>query len=64
MAAVYTILERFRLEHYYKGFLDIGVTDERDFVDSVADEDLDKMGKVGPQGRTANKGRRQAVWPC
>ncbi|KAK0153054.1 putative bifunctional E2/E3 enzyme R795 [Merluccius polli] len=44
MAAVYTILERFRLEHYYKGFLDIGVTDDRDFVDGVADEDLDKMG--------------------
>ncbi|CAL8323499.1 unnamed protein product [Arctogadus glacialis] len=44
MAAIYNLLERYRLENYYKGFLDIGVADERDFIDSVSDEDLDTMG--------------------
>ncbi|CAL8280710.1 unnamed protein product [Lota lota] len=55
MAAIYNLLERYRLEHNYKIFLDIGVTDERDFIDRGTDEDLEKWGQsplaaCGPGG--------------
>ena len=46
MAAIYNLLVGFRLQKYHKGFLDKGVTDERDFIDSVTDEDLQEMGKT------------------
>jgi len=46
MSVIYNLLERFRLEHYYAGCLAIGVTDERDLVDSVTAEDLDTMGRT------------------
>ncbi|XP_030218753.1 uncharacterized protein LOC115548347 isoform X1 [Gadus morhua] len=44
MEAIYHLLESYRLEKYYKVFLDKGVADERDFIDSVTDEDLQEMG--------------------
>ncbi|KAG7259237.1 hypothetical protein CRUP_016035, partial [Coryphaenoides rupestris] len=44
MSVIYNLLEQFRLEHYYKGCLAMGVTDERDLVDSVTAENLDTMG--------------------
>ncbi|CAL8331903.1 unnamed protein product [Lota lota] len=44
MDAIYNLLDKFRLQPYYKRFLDFGVTDERDFTDSVTEEDLDKIG--------------------
>ncbi|CAL8323487.1 unnamed protein product [Arctogadus glacialis] len=44
MAAIYNLLEGFRLQNYHKVFLDKGVKDERDFIDSVTDEDLQEMG--------------------
>ena len=46
MEAIYHLLESYRLEKYYKVFLDKGVADERDFIDSVTDEDLQEMGKT------------------
>jgi len=46
MVAIYHLLEEFRLEAYYKKFLDMGVTDERDFLDSVTDKDLDTLGET------------------
>ena len=64
MAAIYNVLERHRLENYYKGFLDIGVADERDFIDSVTDEDLDKMGKtrrLNPNVKHCGQVNNQAV---
>ncbi|XP_056442132.1 uncharacterized protein LOC130379376 [Gadus chalcogrammus] len=44
MTAIYNLLDKFRLQSYYKGFCDIGVNDERDFVDSVTEEDLEQIG--------------------
>ncbi|CAL8273141.1 unnamed protein product [Gadus morhua 'NCC'] len=44
MNAIYNLLDKFRLESYYKGFCDIGVKDERDFIDSVTEEDLEQIG--------------------
>ena len=46
MGAIYNLLDKFRLQSYYKRFLDIGVTDERDFIDSLTEEDLDQLGKT------------------
>ena len=46
MTAIYNLLDKFRLESYYKGFCDIGVKDERDFIDSVTVEDLEQIGKT------------------
>ena len=48
MGAIYNLLDQFRLTDYYKKFIDIGVTDERDFIDSLTEEDLDKLGKTRP----------------
>ncbi|KAM3604716.1 uncharacterized protein V6R79_015353 [Siganus canaliculatus] len=44
MDAVFNLLEQFRLESYYNQFLQLGVKDERDFLDGVTDEDLNNMG--------------------
>ncbi|XP_037644285.1 uncharacterized protein LOC119499124 isoform X1 [Sebastes umbrosus] len=44
MDAMFNILEQFRLESLYNQFVQLGVEDERDFVDSVTDEDLKNMG--------------------
>lgn len=45
MDAIYNLLARNRLEGYYKKFLDLGVKDERDFIDSVTEENLTQLGK-------------------
>ena len=45
MANIYTLLEKHRLERFYKKFLDLGVKDERDFLDGISDEDLNNIGK-------------------
>ncbi|XP_013884435.1 uncharacterized protein LOC106532823 [Austrofundulus limnaeus] len=44
MGAIFNMLEQFRLESYYNQFLQMGVKDERDFLDGVTDEDLHNMG--------------------
>ncbi|XP_073347040.1 uncharacterized protein [Pagrus major] len=44
MGALFNILEQFRLESYYNQFFQLGVKDERDFLDGVTDEDLNNIG--------------------
>ncbi|XP_071375493.1 uncharacterized protein [Centroberyx affinis] len=44
MGAIFNLLEQHRLESYYNQFLQLGVRDERDFIDGVTDEDLNNMG--------------------
>ena len=46
MDKIFNLLAQHRLEAYYNTFLTLGVQDERDFIDGVNGEDLDKMGKV------------------
>ncbi|KAK5600268.1 hypothetical protein CRENBAI_002626 [Crenichthys baileyi] len=44
MAAIFNLLQQHRLESYYNQFLQMGVKDEKDFLDGVTDEDLYSMG--------------------
>ncbi|XP_041804976.1 uncharacterized protein LOC121614939 [Chelmon rostratus] len=44
MGAIFNILEQFRLESYYNQFFQLGVKDERDFMDGITDEDLNAIG--------------------
>ncbi|XP_028986610.1 uncharacterized protein LOC114843928 [Betta splendens] len=44
MGEVLKLLERHRLDNYYDHFVQLGVKDERDFVDSVTEEDLNSLG--------------------
>lgn len=44
MEKIYSLLERHRLESYYAQFQQMGVKDERDFIDSITDEDLTSLG--------------------
>lgn len=44
------MLEQFELESYYNQFLQMGVRDEKDFLDIVTDEDLHNMGKSAEYG--------------
>ncbi|XP_023142303.2 uncharacterized protein LOC111579297 isoform X2 [Amphiprion ocellaris] len=44
MGAIFNLLEQFRLESYYSQFVQLGVKDERDFLDGVTDEDLNQLG--------------------
>ncbi|XP_041956466.1 uncharacterized protein LOC121715137 isoform X1 [Alosa sapidissima] len=44
MDKIYRLLEKHRLERLYKPFFDFGVRDERDFLDGIADEDLNSIG--------------------
>ncbi|XP_026156317.1 uncharacterized protein LOC113126493 [Mastacembelus armatus] len=44
MGAIYNLLEKHRLQSYYNKFLQLGVNDERDFIDSISDEDLNNLG--------------------
>lgn len=46
MGAIFNILEQFRLESYYNQFFQLGVKDERDFLDGVTDEDLNNIGEM------------------
>lgn len=46
MGVVFNILERFRLESYFNQFFQLGVKDERDFLDGVTDEDLNNLGEM------------------
>lgn len=46
MDTIFNLLKRYRLESYFKQFCQLGVKDERDFLDSVTDEDLNSLGKV------------------
>ncbi|KAK6300345.1 hypothetical protein J4Q44_G00284430, partial [Coregonus suidteri] len=43
MDKIFNLLAEHRLESYYNQFLTLGVQDERDFIDGVNGEDLDKM---------------------
>ncbi|XP_067467653.1 uncharacterized protein [Thunnus thynnus] len=44
MEAIFNLLEKHRLQSYYNKFLQLGVKDERDFIDGVTDEDLNNLG--------------------
>ncbi|XP_056247640.1 uncharacterized protein LOC130178985 isoform X2 [Seriola aureovittata] len=44
MGTIFNLLEQHRLESYYNQFLQLGVKDERDFLDGVTDEDLNNLG--------------------
>ncbi|GLD58020.1 uncharacterized protein AKAME5_001017800 [Lates japonicus] len=44
MSAIFNLLENHRLQSYYNQFRQLGVKDERDFIDSVTDEDLNTLG--------------------
>lgn len=47
MGAVFNLLEQHRLQEYYNKFVQLGVKDERDFLDGVTDEDLNNLaGRV------------------
>lgn len=46
MGAIFNILEQFRLESYYNQFFQLGVKDERDFMDGITDEDLNAIGEM------------------
>lgn len=46
MGAIFNLLEQHRLQSYYMKFLELGVEDERDFLDGVTEEDLNNIGKV------------------
>ncbi|XP_035994236.1 uncharacterized protein LOC105940070 [Fundulus heteroclitus] len=44
MAAIFNLLQQYRLQSYYNQFLQMGVKDEKDFLDGVTDEDLYSIG--------------------
>ncbi|XP_072226323.1 uncharacterized protein [Leuresthes tenuis] len=44
MDKIYNLLEKHRLETFYNKFLQFGVKDERDFIDSVTEENLTSIG--------------------
>ncbi|KAG7454163.1 bifunctional E2/E3 enzyme R795-like isoform 3 [Solea senegalensis] len=44
MDALFKLLSQYRLGSYHTPFLQIGVSDEQDFLDSVTDEDLQNLG--------------------
>ncbi|KAM6919575.1 uncharacterized protein PEZ65_011673 isoform 2-T3 [Lycodopsis pacificus] len=44
MDEIFNILQQFRLESSYDQFVQLGVKDARDFVDGIADEDLNNIG--------------------
>ena len=46
MEAIFKLLQQHRLESYYAKFLQLGVKDERDFLDGVTDDDLTTLGKI------------------
>lgn len=43
---IFGLLEKHRLQSFYSQFLDLGVKDEQDFIDSVTDEDLTTLGEL------------------
>lgn len=45
MGAIFNLLEQHRLESYFNQFVQMGVKDERDFLDSVTEDDLNSIGK-------------------
>lgn len=46
MDAIFNTLEQFRLVSYHSQFVQLGVKDEMDFLDSITDDDLNSIGKV------------------
>ncbi|XP_031589461.2 uncharacterized protein LOC116315329 [Oreochromis aureus] len=44
MGAIFNLLEQHRLESYFNQFIQMGVKDERDFLDSVTEDDLNSIG--------------------
>ncbi|XP_030286031.1 uncharacterized protein LOC115589327 [Sparus aurata] len=44
MSAIFNLLEQHGLQAYYNKFDQLGVKDERDFLDGVTDEDLNNLG--------------------
>ncbi|KTF71100.1 hypothetical protein cypCar_00048491, partial [Cyprinus carpio] len=43
MAKIFKLLQKFRLDKYYKKFIDLGIEEELDFFDSVNDVTLKTM---------------------
>lgn len=44
MDKIFKLLQKFRLDKYYKKFIDLGIKEELDFFDSVNDMTLKSMG--------------------
>ncbi|XP_026168371.1 uncharacterized protein LOC113133734 [Mastacembelus armatus] len=44
MGAIFNLLQQYRLESYYNQFYQLGVKDERDFLDGITEEDLNNIG--------------------
>ncbi|KAL2091999.1 hypothetical protein ACEWY4_011797 [Coilia grayii] len=44
MDRIFNILQKHRLDRYYRKFIDLGVTDEIDFLDGFSEEDLNNIG--------------------
>ncbi len=44
MDKIFNVLQKFRLDKYYKKFIDLGIQEELDFFDSVNDKTLRDMG--------------------
>ncbi|XP_068569296.1 uncharacterized protein [Cebidichthys violaceus] len=44
MDAIFNLLKQHRLDTFYMKFLEMGVKDERDFIDGVTEEDLNNIG--------------------
>ncbi|XP_059200814.1 uncharacterized protein LOC131980577 [Centropristis striata] len=44
MDVIFNTLEQYRLEFYHNQFVQLGVKDERDFLDGITDEDLNNIG--------------------
>ncbi|XP_040038711.2 uncharacterized protein LOC120822836 [Gasterosteus aculeatus] len=44
MDKIFNLLQKHRLESYYNKFREMGVEDERDFIDGVTDDDLMNIG--------------------
>lgn len=46
MAKIYPLLDKYRLTEFYKKFLELGVKDEKDFIDSIDGDTLTRIGEI------------------
>lgn len=46
MEKIYALLEKYRLIEFYNRFLQLGVKDEKDFIDSIDGDTLTSIGEI------------------
>lgn len=46
MEKIYTLLDKYRLTEFYNRFLELGVKDEKDFIDSIDGDTLTSIGEI------------------